>query len=103
MIAFSLRFLLFSAICLVAAVTANEAQRRFTPTASTPERALFGYSSAEDCLFGASSVLTCNVRFTEDRGENVGDNEHDAKTNKSNEDVVPRPAFVVSAKPSKSL
>lgn len=105
MIAFSLRFLLFSAICLKL-VNANDSQRRFTPT-STPERAVFGYSSAEDCLFGASSVLTRNVRFTggdeDNRESSAGDNEHDAKTNSISEDIVPRPAFIVSAKSSKSL
>lgn len=92
------RFLLWVAISLVSAVNAHESQRRFAAT-STPERALFGYSSAEDCLLGGSSVLTQNVRFTND------DKVHSRKQVdeiSTNEEMVPRPAFVVSTKSSKS-
>mmetsp|Transcript_23598 Transcript_23598/g.42846 ORF Transcript_23598/g.42846 Transcript_23598/m.42846 type:complete len:102 (+) Transcript_23598:111-416(+) len=95
------RFIFLAVISLVF-VSAHESQRRFSAT-STPERALFGYSSAEDCLFGGSSVLTRNVRFsTNDDEAPFHKVERDAETNK-NEHVVPRPAFVVRTKSSKGM
>ena len=92
-----LQFLVFALALVI--VQANE-MRRYS---STPERALFGYSSAEDCLFGASSVLTRNVRFTgDDNLTSFGANEQERKPEERG-DAAPRPAFIVMAKPSDGL
>lgn len=98
---FLVQFLLLAAISLVS-VNAHESPLKYSAT-STPERALFGYSAAEDCLFGGSSVLTRNVRFThDDQVDSRMGVERDSETN-TNEEVIPRPAFVVSTKSSKSM
>jgi hypothetical protein len=59
------------------------------------EQTLFGYSSAEDCLFGASSVLTSNVRSTDgDERENGIDVKPERPAKEIANDDAPRPAFV---------
>jgi len=90
-----LSFLLWATI-LAAVARANETQRR-SASCSTPERALFGYSSAEDCLFGTSSVLTRNVRFTGGEEVTRREDEHEA----TSEELVPRPAFVANTQQPK--
>jgi hypothetical protein len=81
---FFLRFIAL-ALALVMIVEAFEPRR----SSSTTERALFGYSSAEDCLFGASSVLTSNMKCTD--GDEI---EHgNAKPEGQSDEETPRPAF----------
>lgn len=78
-------------------VTANDIQR--TNAANTPERGLFGYSSGEDYLFGTSSVLTRNVRFTGDQ-DVLPRESFTEQENQESVDIVPRPAFIVNTKPA---
>jgi hypothetical protein len=87
---FSLRFIIV-ALTLAVTVEAFESRRSF----STMEQTLFGYSSAEDCLFGASSVLTSNVRSTDgDERENGIDVKSERPTKEIANDDAPRPAFI---------
>lgn len=62
----------------------------------SPERALFGYFSGEDYLFGSSFGLAQNVRFTGDEGVAGEDSEKKKDTSTKQDTAEPaRPAFVV--------
>lgn len=64
-------------------------------SASTTERAMFGYSSAEDCLFGASSVLDFLPEKPEDKTQGVKNVKNEGRRKgRRNEPKPKRPAFV---------
>jgi hypothetical protein len=81
---FYLRFIA-STVALVVIIEAFEPRR----SSSTTERALFGYSSAEDCLFGASFVRTTNVKFAIDDEKGYGNTKPEGESIEE----APFPAF----------